>query len=69
MRNKQTGVSLTGLIIVFAILIVLALIGFKVGPAFSEFFTAKNLIKIKQVFHKWYAVFRHQNFMGSALGI
>jgi Tfp pilus assembly protein PilE len=45
MRNKQTGVSLSGLIIVFAILIVLALIGFKVGPAFSEFFTAKNLIK------------------------
>jgi hypothetical protein len=46
MRNKQTGVSLTGLIIVFAILIVLALVGMKVGPAVSEFFTAKNHIKV-----------------------
>src|SRR4051812_40308761 len=46
MRNKQTGVSLSGLIIVFAILIVLALVGMKVGPAFSEFFTAKNHIKV-----------------------
>ena len=45
MRNKQTGVSLSGLIIVFAILIVIALFGFKVGPAFSEFFTAKGIIK------------------------
>ena len=45
MRNRQTGVSLTGLIIVFAILIVLALLGMKVGPAVAEFMTAKNMIK------------------------
>ena len=45
MRNQQTGVSLSGLIIVFAILIVIALFGLRVGPAFAEFFTAKNLIK------------------------
>ncbi len=44
MRSKQTGVSLSGLIIVFAILIVIALFGFKVGPAVAEFFTAKKLI-------------------------
>jgi uncharacterized protein DUF4845 len=45
MRNRQTGVSLSGLIIVFVIIIVLALFGMKVGPAVAEFFTAKNIIK------------------------
>ena len=45
MRNRQTGVSLSGLIVVFAILIVIALLGMKVGPAYSEFLTAKNIIK------------------------
>ncbi len=45
MRNKQTGVSISGLIVVLVILAVLALFGFKVGPAVSEFFTAKNIIK------------------------
>ena len=44
MRNKQTGVSLSGLIIVFVILIFIALLGFKVGPAVAEFFTAKKII-------------------------
>ncbi|MBS0338223.1 MAG: DUF4845 domain-containing protein [Proteobacteria bacterium] len=44
MRNKQTGVSLSGLIVVFVILIFLALLGFKVGPAVAEFYTAKKLI-------------------------
>ena len=46
MRNKQTGVSITGLLIVFGILIALALLGMKVGPAVSEFLTAKNHIKV-----------------------
>ena len=45
MRNKQTGVSLSGLIIVFVILIFVALLGMKVGPAVGEFFTAKKYIK------------------------
>ena len=45
MRNKQTGVSISGLIVVLVILAVLALFGFKVGPAVAEFFTAKNIIK------------------------
>lgn len=44
MRSKQTGVSLSGLIIVFVVLIVIALLGMKVGPAFAEFFTAKKHI-------------------------
>lgn len=44
MRNKQTGVSLSGLIIVFVILIFVALLGFKVGPAVGEFMTAKKHI-------------------------
>ncbi len=44
MRNKQTGVSLSGLIVVFAILIVIALFGFKVGPAVSEYLTAKKIV-------------------------
>ena len=45
MRNRQTGVSITGLLIVFAILVVLALIGMKVGPAYAEFMTAQKTIK------------------------
>ena len=45
MRSRQSGVSISGMLTVCAILIVIALLGFKVGPAFSEFFTAKNLIK------------------------
>ena len=45
MRNKQTGVSLSGLIVVFVILIFIALLGFKVGPAVAEFYSAKNIIK------------------------
>jgi hypothetical protein len=45
MRSKQTGVSLSGLIIVFVILIFIALLGFKVGPPVAEFFTAKDTIQ------------------------
>lgn len=45
MQSKQTGVSLSGLIIVLVVLVFVALIGFKVGPAYAEFFTAKDMIK------------------------
>ena len=45
MRSKQTGVSLSGLIIALVVLAVIALIGFRVGPAYSEYFTAKSIIK------------------------
>ena len=40
MRSKQTGVSLSGLIVVFVILIFIALLGFMVGPAVAEFYSA-----------------------------
>ncbi len=45
MQNKQTGVSLSGLMVVLVVLVFVALIGFKVGPAYAEFFTAKDMIK------------------------
>ena len=45
MRNRQTGVSLTGLIIGAVILIVGALAGMKVVPAYMEFSTAKTMIR------------------------
>jgi len=45
MRNRQTGVSFTGLIIGAVILIVVALLGMKVGPAYAEFSSAKAMIR------------------------
>ena len=45
MRNRQTGISLTGLIIAAVILVFAALLGMKVGPAYAEFSSAKSLIK------------------------
>ena len=45
MHSKQTGVSLSGLIMVLVVLVFIALLGFKIGPAYSEFFTAKSIIK------------------------
>jgi len=44
MRNRQLGVSLTGLIIGAVILIFVLLLGMKTLPPYLEFFTAKNLI-------------------------
>jgi len=44
MRRYQRGVSLGGLLIGLVILIVVALAGFKVGPAYMEFYTAKKAI-------------------------
>ena len=45
MRSKQSGVSLSGLIIVLFILIILGLLGLKVLPPYMEFRTAKNAIE------------------------
>ena len=45
MRNRQTGISLTGLIVGAVILIFVALLGMKVGPAYAEFSGAKSLIR------------------------
>lgn len=44
MRNRQLGVSLTGLIIGAVILILAAVLGMKTLPAYLEFFSAKKLI-------------------------
>src|SRR5438874_1160150 len=44
MRKYQRGVSLGGLMIAAVILIVLALIGFKVGPAYGEYFSIKKAV-------------------------
>ena len=46
MRNRQLGISLTGLIVGAFILIVVALLGMKTLPPYLEFFTAKKLITI-----------------------
>lgn len=45
MRKRQTGISLTGLMIAAVILIFGALLGMKVGPAYAEFSSAKNIIR------------------------
>ncbi len=42
MRHKQSGVSLGGLLIAGAILVVLALLGLKLAPSYIEYFQAKK---------------------------
>ena len=44
MRNRQLGVTLTGLIVGAVILILVAITGMKTLPAYLEFFAAKKLI-------------------------
>jgi hypothetical protein len=45
MKNKQAGVTLGGLIVALFIVIIAALLGFKLIPAYMEFGTAKNAIE------------------------
>ena len=45
MRRKQSGVSLGGLMVAAAILIVLILLGLKLAPSYIEYFQAKNAIE------------------------
>ena len=45
MRNSQRGLTLGGLLVVIFIVIMLALVGFRVLPAYMEFFTARNAIQ------------------------
>ena len=42
--RKQAGLSLIGLLIVSAIIVFVALIGFKVLPAYIEYYTVKRVI-------------------------
>jgi Tfp pilus assembly major pilin PilA len=44
MRKYQRGVSLGGLMIAAVILIVVALAGLKVGPAYGEYFSIKKTV-------------------------
>lgn len=42
--NRQKGVSLSGLLVICALLIAVVLIGFKLFPAYTEFFKVRNAI-------------------------
>jgi hypothetical protein len=42
--NQQRGLSLIGLLMVSALIVVVALIGFKLLPAYIEYFTVKRVI-------------------------
>jgi hypothetical protein len=44
MQNEQRGVTLSGLFVLLFILIILALLGMKLIPAYMEFSTAKNTV-------------------------
>jgi Domain of unknown function (DUF4845) len=44
MRDRQYGLALSGLVIWILILVVLVLIGLKIGPAYLEYFAAKKAI-------------------------
>ncbi len=45
MQNRQRGVSLGGLLVGLFILIMLALLGFRLIPSYMEFYTAKGAIE------------------------
>jgi hypothetical protein len=45
MRGRQRGLSLGGLLVVLFLLIILALLGMKLIPAYMEYGTAKNAIQ------------------------
>jgi hypothetical protein len=45
MRSTQSGVSLSGLLVILVILVVLGLLALKIVPAYMEFRTAKNAIE------------------------
>ena len=43
--RKQRGVSLGGLLVVSALLIVVALVGFKLLPSYIEYFTVQRIVR------------------------
>jgi Tfp pilus assembly protein PilE len=45
MHNKQRGITLGGLVMVLFVVIIVALVGLKVVPAYMEYGTAKNAIQ------------------------
>lgn len=44
--HAQRGISLTGFLVFAIIAVALLLLGFKIGPAYSEFYTIQKIIKI-----------------------
>lgn len=42
--RKQQGLSLTGLLLVSAVLVFVAIIGFKLAPSYIEYFTIKRVV-------------------------
>jgi hypothetical protein len=44
MRKKQIGMGVLGFVLIFAAVILVAVAGLKIGPAYSEFNTAKRAI-------------------------
>jgi hypothetical protein len=45
MRKRQLGVSLGGLLVASAILIVVALLGLRLAPSYMEYFTIKKVMR------------------------
>jgi hypothetical protein len=45
MRNKQRGLTLGGLVMGLFVVIIVALVGLKIVPAYMEYGTAKNAIQ------------------------
>jgi hypothetical protein len=45
MRNRQRGLTLGGLVIGLFVVIIVALVGLKIVPAYMEYGTAKNAIQ------------------------
>ena len=43
--KKQAGVSLGGLLVVSALIIIVALVGFKLLPSYLEFFTVQRIVR------------------------
>lgn len=44
--GKQHGITMTGFLVTAVILVIIALLGFKIAPAYMEFYTIKKQIKL-----------------------
>lgn len=44
MKSKQNGISLLGMLIVVVALVLLAVLGMKIAPAYMEYFTVKKIV-------------------------
>lgn len=44
--REQKGLTLTGFLVTAVILVIVALLGFQIGPAYMEYYTIKKQIKL-----------------------